>query len=135
MPDQPSPPHQPPRQRPVFLNLLHIRLPVAGVMSILHRASGLLMFLLIPVLLYLLDQSLRSAEGFAETAALLHGTGARLLLIAVIWALSHHLLAGIRFLLIDLDIGVQRQAMRRSAWVVNIAAPILTAVIATLVLP
>ena len=111
--------------RPVYLNLMQIRLPVAGVMSILHRASGLLMFLLIPVLLYFLDQSLRSPRQFAEVAALFHGE-ARWLLLPAIWALCHHLLAGIRFLLLDIDIGLERTTMRASAWFVNIAALVLT---------
>jgi len=111
--------------RPVYLNLLHIRLPVAGVMSILHRASGLLLFLLIPVLLYFLDQSLKSAANFAAVAELFHGA-ARWLLVPAIWALCHHLLAGIRFLLLDIDIGLERNTMRASAWLVNIAAGLLT---------
>lgn len=118
------------QQRPVFLNLLHIRLPVAGVMSILHRASGLLMFLVIPVLLYLLDHSLRSAEDFAEVTALFQSVWVRLLLIPIIWALCHHLMAGIRILLIDLEWGVERDAMRRSAWLVNIGAAVLSVLIA-----
>jgi len=111
--------------RPVYLNLLQIRLPVAGVMSILHRASGLLMFLLIPVLLYFLDQSLRSPQHFAEVTALFHGA-ARYLLLPAIWALGHHPLTGIRFLLLDIDIGLERTTMRASAWFVNIAAVVLT---------
>jgi len=128
----PDPQTSPTPQRPVFLNLLHIRLPVAGVMSILHRASGLLLFLTIPLLLYTLSLSLRSEQGYAEAAALLQGGLVRLLLVIVSWALCHHLLAGIRFLLIDLDIGVERAAMRRSAWLVNISAPLLTALMLVL---
>ena len=120
--------------RPVFLNLLHIRLPVAGIMSILHRASGLLMFLLIPVLLYLLALSLRSPQGFTTATTLLGHPLSKLLLLVTLWALCHHLLAGIRFLLIDVDIGVQRDAMRRSAWLVNLSAPLLTAAITAWVL-
>ena len=119
--------------RPVYLNLLKIRLPVAGVMSILHRASGLLMFLLIPVLLYTLDQSLKSADSFAAVATLFHG-GARWLLVPAIWALCHHLLAGIRFLLLDLDIGLERATMRASAWFVNIAAALLTLALSAVLL-
>jgi succinate dehydrogenase / fumarate reductase cytochrome b subunit len=121
------------QQRPIYLNLLEIRLPVAGVMSILHRASGLLMFLLIPVLLYLLDQSLRSAEAFNAIATLFHGP-VRWLLAPAIWALCHHLLAGLRFLLLDIDIGLERATMRASAWLVNIAAVTLTLIIAAALL-
>ena len=117
-----------PSSRPVYLNLLHIRLPIPGVASILHRASGLLMFVLIPVALYLLDRSLRSADDFAAIAALLHSL--RWLLLPVVWALSHHLLAGLRVLLIDLEWGLERDAMRRSAWFVTLAAALITAAVA-----
>jgi succinate dehydrogenase / fumarate reductase cytochrome b subunit len=117
-----------PSSRPVYLNLLHIRLPIPGVASILHRGSGLLMFVLIPVALYLLDRSLRSADDFAAVAALLHSL--RWLLLPVVWALSHHLLAGLRVLLIDLEWGLERDAMRRSAWFVTIAAALITAAVA-----
>ena len=119
--------------RPTYLNLLHIRLPVAGVMSILHRASGLLMFLLIPLLLYLLDQSLQSPERFAAVAALFHGA-TRWLLAPVIWALCHHLLAGIHFLLLDIDIGLERATMRASAGFVNITAALLTLALSAVLL-
>ena len=117
----------------VYLNLLQIRLPVAGVMSILHRASGLLMFLLIPLLLYGLDQSLRSPDGFASVTTLFQG-GSRFLLVPVIWALCHHLLAGIRFLLLDIDIGLERHTMRATAWLVNIAAVGLTLALSVVLL-
>ena len=117
-----------PSSRPVYLNLLHIRLPIPGVASILHRASGLLMFALIPVLLYLLDQSLRSAGDFAAVTARLHSI--RWLLLPLVWALSHHLLAGLRILAIDLEWGLERDAMRRSAWSVTLAAAAITAVVA-----
>jgi succinate dehydrogenase / fumarate reductase cytochrome b subunit len=116
------------KPRPVYLNLLRIRLPIPGVASILHRASGLLMFALIPVALYLLDRSLRSADDFAAVTALLHSS--RWLLLPLVWALSHHLLAGLRVLLIDLEWGLERDAMRRSAWFVTLAAAAITVVVA-----
>jgi succinate dehydrogenase / fumarate reductase cytochrome b subunit len=108
-------------KRPVFLNLLKIRLPVAGVASFAHRVSGVLLFLLTPLALYLLDLSLRGPEGFARAAALLDAWPLRLALLVGAWALAHHLFAGIRFLLIDLDLGLERTVMRRTAWAVNLA--------------
>jgi len=115
--------------RPVFLNLLQIRLPIAGFMSILHRASGLLLFLLIPGLLFVLDRSLSSPEGFAMVrdwlAAPLPLAGFYLLL----WALTHHLLAGIRYLLLDIHVGVDRPYYRQSAWLVVIVSPLLAALL------
>jgi len=117
-----------PSSRPVYLNLFHIRLPIPGVASILHRASGLLMFVLIPMALYLLDRSLRSADDFAAVATSLYSW--RWLLLPLVWALSHHLLAGLRVLLIDLEWGLQRDAMRRSAWFVTLTAAAITVAVA-----
>lgn len=103
------------RKRPVNLNLLTIRMPVAAVMSIAHRASGLLMFGLTPFLLYLLDLSLRGPEGFRRAADLLAVGGVRLVLVAGVWALAHHFFAGIRYLLLDLEVGLDKPVYRHSA--------------------
>ena len=107
--------------RPVFLNPLRVHLPVAGVLSIGHRLAGVFLFLLTPFAIYLLDLSLRGPAGFAEARAWLGQGLVKGLLVLGAWALSHHLFAGIRFLLIDLDLGVNKAVMRRSAWVVNLA--------------
>lgn len=115
--------------RPVFLNLLQIRLPVAGFMSILHRASGLLLFLLIPGLLLLLDRSLSSVRDFAMVREWLNAPLPLAGLYLLLWALSHHLLAGIRYLLLDIHVGVERPYFRRTAWVVLVASPLLAALL------
>ena len=107
-----------PRTRPVFLDLRRIALPLPGVLSILHRISGVLLFLLLPLLLWLFALSLRDADGYAQVEALLASLPARLLLLGVGWMLAHHLFAGIRYLLLDLDIGVERGAARASSWLV-----------------
>lgn len=112
-------------KRPVFLNLVKIKLPVAGIMSIAHRASGALMVLAIPFVVYLLERSSSSSDGFVAIAALFDGGMARLALFLCLWALLHHLLAGVRYLLIDVDIGVDRPFYRYTAWAVLIAAPLL----------
>ncbi len=114
----------PARRPPVFLNLFLIRFPMAAVMSIIHRASGAVMVLAIPGLLYLLERSLASPEGFAEIAALFSGWFGKGLLFIALWSLIHHLYAGIRYLLIDLEIGVDRPAYRYTAWLVTLAAPV-----------
>ncbi len=103
-------------QRPRFLDLLKIHMPVGAVASFGHRISGLLLVLSIPFGLYLLDLSLRSPQGFAQVAHWLTGIGAHLLLILLGWLLFHHLLGGIRYLAIDMDWGVARDTARRSAW-------------------
>ncbi len=118
-----------PSDRPVFLNLLQVRLPIAGVMSILHRASGLLLFLLIPPLLYLLELSLSSPAGFATVRDGLHSLPARAGLFVLLWALLHHLFAGIRYLLLDIHVGVERPRYRHSAWLVTISAPLASVIL------
>ena len=112
-------------KRPIFLNLVQIRLPVAGVMSILHRLSGVLLFLALPLASWLLMRSLENPEGWRMVRDSFSGCGARLLLIATLWALLHHLLAGIRYLLLDVHIGIGRPRYRYSAWAVLISAPLL----------
>lgn len=117
------------KPRPVFLNLMQIRLPVAGVMSIIHRASGVVMVLAIPLLIYLLNLSLSGAEGFADAAALFGNLLVKLILFLFLWGLMHHLLAGIRYLLIDIDIGVEKPLFRQTAWAVIAAAPVLALIL------
>lgn len=99
-------------------DLRNYRLPIPGVVSILHRASGMLLFLALPLLLWLFERSLSSAEGFARVAGFARALPARLLLVALAWGLLHHLCAGVRFLLLDLHLGVERAAARRSSWIV-----------------
>jgi succinate dehydrogenase / fumarate reductase cytochrome b subunit len=99
-------------------DLMRYRLPVPGVLSILHRISGALMFLLLPWMLWLLDLSLSSALGFQRLREVADGWVARAALALLAWALLHHLAAGIRYLLLDMDLGVDRAPARRSAWIV-----------------
>ena len=99
-------------------DLMRYRLPVPGVLSILHRISGALMFLALPVILLLFDMSLRSEVGFQQLHELGSGWVVRAGLVLLVWALLHHLAAGIRYLIIDLDWGVDREPARRSAWIV-----------------
>ena len=103
-------------KRPKNLDLLHIRLPVGGVVSILHRVSGVLLVVALPPAFFLLQQSLRSPEGFAQAVALLGSLPARALLLFVTLLLAHHFLAGVRHLLLDLDIGISRSGGRLAAW-------------------
>lgn len=102
-------------QRPKFLNLFHIRLPVTGVVSIAHRISGAMLVLLTPILIYLLDVSLRDAQGYDQARNVFDHPFVRFLAVFLIWGLAHHALAGFRHLLFDLDIGFSRAAARRSA--------------------
>ncbi|MEN8171203.1 MAG: succinate dehydrogenase, cytochrome b556 subunit [Pseudomonadota bacterium] len=109
-------------KRPRFLSLWQIRLPIAGFVSILHRVSGVFLLLLLPFLLYLLQLSLSSAEGFTQSQDIMESWPVRILGLLLLWMFIHHLFAGIRVLLIDLEWGSELIAARRSAWLVMIAA-------------
>lgn len=112
-------------QRPVHLNLLKIKLPIGGIMSIIHRATGVFMFITLPYLIYLLGLSLDGPEGYAAANQSVHSVFGTLFVFLLMWSLAHHLLAGIRYLLIDVDLGVEKEMARQSALAVTIAGPIL----------
>lgn len=120
-------------KRPVFLDLARIHLPVTAVLSIGHRITGVLMILLIPLLAFLFDRSLAGEEGYDFVVSLLQGNAFRALLLIVIWLFMHHFLSGLRYLLIDLDIGVDVQSARFTAWLV-LAGGVLSLIIAALLL-
>lgn len=113
------------KPRPVHLNLAKIRLPIGGIMSIIHRITGVAMFLAVPFLIYLLDLSLISEQGYREAGEILHSFIGTVLLFGLMWGLMHHLLAGIRYLLIDVDLGVEKAQARQSALAVTVVAPVL----------
>ncbi|MFZ6779546.1 succinate dehydrogenase, cytochrome b556 subunit [Undibacterium sp. Ji83W] len=106
------------------------RLPLAGFVSILHRASGMLMFLLLPFILYLLDKSLTSEATFAELQVLTSGVFVKLVILALSWAYLHHFCAGVRHLLMDLHYGLDKDTARQSAVGVLVTSLVLAALIA-----
>ncbi len=108
-------------RRPVFFNLAQIQMPVGALTSITHRITGILLALGIPFAVYILDLSLQSPQAYLRVIDLFDQGYFKVLAIVFIWALAHHLLAGIRHLLSDIDIGSLLPAGRRSAWIVNIA--------------
>lgn len=116
------------RSAPVYLNLFRIRFPVGAVTSIAHRISGVLLFLSMPLLIYLLDLSLQDPAGFASATGYLQLTWIRLGSALIAWSLFHHLLSGIRHLLLDIETGLELRQARRSAWLVNLLGLLLTTV-------
>ena len=92
-----------------------------GVTSFAHRISGALLFLALPVFIYGLDMSVQGREEFAQVGSWLSQPVVKVILLIWTWSLIHHFLAGIRFLLIDLEVGVSREAAQRSAWWVKVA--------------
>ena len=117
------------QKRPKFLNLFAIHLPVAGVNSFAHRVSGALLFLSIPLFIYLFGLSLRDVDSFAHMLVLVDSTCIKVLLSVLAWAAAHHLLAGIRFLLTDIGIGIELYIARALAWFVNIAGLLIFLII------
>jgi succinate dehydrogenase / fumarate reductase cytochrome b subunit len=104
--------------RPVFLNLLKIRLPLTGWVSIAHRLTGFGLFLLLPIPLYFWQLSLTGPDGFQQVQSWFGTMPVRLLVLLLLWWFFHHFVSGLRFLLVDLDVGVSLSAARRSAtWV------------------
>lgn len=110
-----------PKQRPVFLDLFRIRQPVTAVLSVGHRMSGIVLVLMIPLLVYLFDRSLASVGDYEHTVALLNSVPARIALALLVWLFAHHFFAGIRYLLLDADIGADIRKARVSAWLVHAA--------------
>ncbi len=103
------------KKRPKNLDLTTIRLPLAGKVSILHRVSGAGLFLFLPVLLWLFSASLTSAETFATFKSVFSSLPAKVVMAGLIWAFIHHFCAGIRFLLLDMHIGIEKPASAKSA--------------------
>ena len=116
--------------RPYFLDLAAIRLPIGGMVSILHRASGAVLALAVPCLLYTLMLSLRSAEDFQAVSEGFGGFFGWVISMGLIWALLHHLLAGLRHLGFDLGWGEEKTVARKTAWASLVAAAAVTALIA-----
>jgi succinate dehydrogenase / fumarate reductase cytochrome b subunit len=118
------------RARPVYLDLPRIRLPVPGIVSILHRISGALLFLVgIPLLLAGVAMSLASPESFAQLRGNFAHPLAKLVLLGLAWSYIHHFCAGVRFLLLDVHSGIELAAARRSSVVVLVVSLALTAVV------
>lgn len=108
------------RRRPQFRNIgvsqiVQYRLPPAGIVSILHRISGAALFLLLPFLLWLFDLSLISELSFIRLREVGANWFVKLVLVGLIWAFLHHLVAGIRYLVLDLHIGLDKGPSRSSA--------------------
>jgi len=108
-------------KRPVYLNLLKIRLPLTGIVSFAHRITGVILFLSLPFVVYILDLSIESEQSFQAAQLLLKQPLIMFVQILLLWSIAHHFFAGIRFLLIDAEIGVEKSQARLGAWLVLLA--------------
>ena len=108
-----------PKTRPKYYDLNLAHLPPPGLVSIFHRISGALLFFpILPIALYILHVTLGSQEGYARWSALFHRPGVKLIVIGASWAYAHHFFAGLRYLLLDLHIGIEKVPARSSARIV-----------------
>ena len=108
------------RRRAVFFNVLQIQMPVGALTSIAHRVTGIVLALGIPFAISLLDLSLQGPQGYARVSSWFDVFAFRVAAVLWVWVLAHHTLAGIRHLLMDIDVGSELPAARRSAWIVNL---------------
>lgn len=123
-----------PKPRPKHLDLPKIKLPVPGVVSFLHRVSGALLFLAIPLMIWLLEGTLSSEAKFQTYKDFIAFTCfgipvVKLILVGILWAYLHHVCAGIRFLLLDAHKGTELETARATAKAVLAVSLVLTALI------
>jgi succinate dehydrogenase / fumarate reductase cytochrome b subunit len=123
------------KSRPQYSNIhvtqiIQYRMPLAAWVSILHRISGVLMFLLLPFVLYLLEQSLTSEVSFAYLHDIVAHPIAKLVILALSWAYLHHFCAGIRHLFMDMHMGLSKDGSRHSAFSVLAISLFLTLLVA-----
>ena len=114
------------KKRPLWYNVSPLNLPLPGLVSILHRASGALLFLGLVWFLFLLDMSLASEAGFAHFRAYVAHPLVKLFMLGFLWAYLHHFCAGIRYLFLDIDKGVDLRPARASAYAVLAVSLALT---------
>jgi len=117
------------KQRPKHLALHQIKLPLPGIVSILHRISGLLLFIALPFLLLMLQYSLASIETYTQLMNVLANPLLKLLLLGLLWAFLHHFCAGLRYLAVDLHLVRNLAQARSSSKAVIVVSLALTIII------
>ena len=117
----------PSQRRPKYYDLSLAHLPPPGLVSIFHRVSGLALFFpVLPALLYVLGTSLASEEGYLRWRGILAEPAVKVVLLGVVWLYAHHFFAGIRFLLLDVHVGIQKAPARASAYAVLVLGVLAT---------
>ena len=114
-----------PANRPVYLNLFRLHLPITGWVSILHRLSGALLFLLLPLLAWGFALALSNEAGFARTTAYLTTPFAKLLMLALVAGLAQHFFSGLRHLSMDAHWGVSLKSARLTSLIVLLATGVV----------
>lgn len=125
----------PKKVRPQFTNihvtqLSNYRLPLAGIVSILHRISGFIMFALLPVILYLLQLSLHSEISFSYFQGIASNWFVKLIILVLVWAYMQHFCAGVRHLFMDVHVAIEKESAKKTAASVLIVSLVLTFLVA-----
>ena len=117
------------KKRPKNLDLTTIRLPLPGILSILHRVSGAGLFLLLPLLLWLFQSSVSTPESFATFKVVATSPFVKIILLGLLWAFCHHFCAGIRYLFLDMHVGIDLESARLSSKIVFVVSIALTVIL------
>ncbi|MCC3702340.1 succinate dehydrogenase cytochrome b556 subunit [Rouxiella badensis] len=118
------------KQRPVNLDLQTIRFPVTAIASILHRVSGVITFVAVGILLWLLGTSLSSPEGFAHAAAIMNSFFVKFIFWGILTALAYHVCGGIRHLLMDFGVIEESLAVGKLSAYIAIGITVLLSILA-----
>lgn len=119
-----------PKPRPKYYDLNLLNLPLPALVSIFHRITGVVMFLaLIPLTLYLLQATLASESGFNFWKNTLNWPLVKIIVLGFVWAFLHHFYAGLRYLLLDLHIGIDLKSARASSVIVFVLGLVTTAIV------
>jgi succinate dehydrogenase / fumarate reductase, cytochrome b subunit len=110
------------KPRPKHLNLFKIRFPVMAIVSGMHRISGAVLFLFLPLFLWMLQTSLESRQSFEAIGRVAANPFVKILLLGLLWGYVHHLFAGIRHLALDLHIGIELASARASSMAVMVVS-------------
>lgn len=121
--------------RPIYLDIpkLGSRMSITAKISILHRVSGVLMFLAIPLVLFLLHKTITDQAFYNQSCAILGLPVMKLIYLVLIWAVMHHVCAGIRFLFLDIEMGLERATAQKTARLVLVVSLVLTAIMGVLI--
>jgi len=123
-------------ERPAYRNIglsnviFRYRMPAPAIVSIMHRVSGVLLLAALPFLLYLFESSLLSEISFEKFRSAVAHPLAKLFILLLIWAYLHHFCAGIRHLVMDLGLGLDKGPSKTSALVVLVVSIVLTLLVA-----
>ena len=116
------------QSRPVYLNVfkLGFKMPITGKISILHRISGVIMFLCLPLIVGIFHRSLIDGKFAHDFFALATRPFMKVVYLVLIWGLMHHLFAGIRFIFIDNHQGIDKVTSKKTAWAVLVISLLIT---------